>query len=225
MGALTLAVGQVSVARKTAIVLCYNLGRLASYAVMGAVVALAGEQLTAMGAGNWLRLLAALLLLAMALYLLDWWRGLTRLEVLGGRLWRYLQPLGQRLMPVRSPGKALLLGMVWGWLPCGLVYTALGYAMLQPSSAAGASFMLAFGLGTLPAVVLVAVAATPMMRLLRARKVRAVAALLLVIFAIWTAYGAIGGHGHHHSDSASQAITPSHDAHDSEMHDHHPYHH
>ncbi|UTF60051.1 sulfite exporter TauE/SafE family protein [Gilvimarinus sp. DA14] len=226
MGALTLAVGQVSGARKMAIVVSYNIGRIASYTLMGALVALAGEQLTAMGAGNGLRLLAALLLLAMALYLLDWWRGLTHLEALGGRLWRFLQPWGQRLMPVRTPGSALLLGAIWGWLPCGLVYTALSYAMLQASSAAGAGFMFAFGVGTLPAVILVAVAADPVMRLMRARKVRILAALLLVIFAIWTAYGAMGGHSHQHhesSDRPSSVLPASENSPEPHQHHHHSH--
>ncbi|WP_020208416.1 sulfite exporter TauE/SafE family protein [Gilvimarinus chinensis] len=221
MGALTLAVGEVSAARRAFIVFSYNLGRIASYSLMGALVALAGEQLTTMGAGMWLRLAAAFLLFAMALYLLDWWRGLTRLEALGGGLWRLLQPWGQRLLPVRTPGRALLLGVIWGWLPCGLVYTALAYAMLQPNSAAGASFMLAFGVGTLPAVVLVALAAAPIMRLMRARYVRIAAALLLIIFSAWTAYGALGsGHSHHHAPSSDHSPA-SETAPESHHHHHH----
>ncbi|MCP8897885.1 sulfite exporter TauE/SafE family protein [Gilvimarinus sp. HB14] len=219
MGALSLAMGQVSKSRQALILVSYNLGRIASYTLMGALVASVGEQLVEVGAWTFLRLLAALLLLAMALYLVGWWRGLTRLETLGGKLWRHVQPLGKKLMPVRTPGAALLLGGLWGWLPCGLVYTALGYAMIQSSIGQGAIFMTAFGLGTLPAVLLVALATTPAKAVLRSRFLRYGAALLLVIFAIWTAYGALGGHHGGHSHGSMPAQTT-----DSPSHQHHHHH-
>ncbi|MDO3387108.1 sulfite exporter TauE/SafE family protein [Gilvimarinus sp. SDUM040013] len=205
MGALTMAVGEAGRAKKIRILIAYNMGRITSYCVMGALAGLFAKQLMALGAGPVLRLLAAALLVAMALYLTDVWRGLTRLETAGQWLWRGLQPLGKRLLPVRNEGAALALGGLWGWLPCGLVYTALSYAMTQPGAFAGASVMLGFGLGTLPAVLLAASIAEPVVRVVRSRGARAAAALVLVLFAAWTAYGALAGHSGHHGESANQA--------------------
>ncbi|RYZ97250.1 MAG: sulfite exporter TauE/SafE family protein, partial [Moraxellaceae bacterium] len=152
MGALSMAVPANARARRWMILVAYNLGRITSYALMGLLAGFFAEQFAALGGGSVLRVLAGVLLIVMGLYLADWWRGLTKLETLGRYLWVYIQPLGKRLMPVSTIPKALLLGALWGWLPCGLVYTALAMSMTQPAPTLAASSMLAFGVGTLPAV-------------------------------------------------------------------------
>ncbi|BFM21174.1 sulfite exporter TauE/SafE family protein [Gilvimarinus japonicus] len=206
MGALTMAVESPSQWRAAAIVVCYNLGRLASYALLGALAGAFGETVYALGAATVLRVIAAALLFAMAFYLAGWWRGLLKLEAIGQRLWRYIQPIGRRLMPVRGPLPALGLGLVWGWLPCGLVYSALGYAMTQPAASAGALFMLAFGVGTLPAVLLAAFATGRVRGWAQRRSLRLAGALLLLVFAGWTLYGALApSHAHHNHGSAPPA--------------------
>jgi sulfite exporter TauE/SafE len=78
------------------------------------------------------------------------WSGVARIEQLGKFLWKRLQPLTRRLLPMDTPSKALMLGGLWGWVPCAMVYSVLFSAMLSGSAASGASIMLAFGLGTLP---------------------------------------------------------------------------
>jgi len=105
------------------ILLSYNLGRLVSYAMAGALAGALGQALAA-GAGlqaaRWvLQGAAGLFMVLLGLYLAGWWTVLTRVEQLGGRFWRYLEPLGRRLLPVRDPLAALPLGLLWGWLPCG----------------------------------------------------------------------------------------------------------
>src|SRR5690606_31074322 len=96
--------------------------------------------------------LAGLMLIAMGLYLGSWWSGLVKVEAVGRRLWRHLQPIAQRLLPVKSAGQGFLLGMVWGWLPCGLVYSALVWSASAANIGEAALIMTSFGLGTLPAV-------------------------------------------------------------------------
>ncbi|WP_041522864.1 sulfite exporter TauE/SafE family protein [Gilvimarinus agarilyticus] len=212
MGALTMAVEATSRLRSGAIVVCYNLGRLLSYALLGAVAGAVGETVYALGAATVLRVVAGFLLLAMALYLAGWWRGLLKLEALGQYLWRYLQPIGRTLMPVRGPAPALGLGFIWGWLPCGLVYSALGYAMTQPSASGGALFMLAFGAGTLPAVLLAAFATGRIRQWAQRRSLRVAGALLLLVFAGWTLYGALApGHAHHSEHEHQSGAHQGHD--------------
>lgn len=201
MGALTMAIPVQAKAKRGLILLAYNLGRIASYAFMGLLVGFFAEQIAALGGITVLRVLAGLLLITMGLYLADWWRGLTKLEIVGRYLWVYIQPLGKGLMPVNNVPKALCLGALWGWLPCGLVYAALATAMTQPTSFLAGSAMLAFGLGTLPAVWVAGFAAQQLMRILQQRQVRIGLALIIIIFGVWTIWGGLGhSHQHQHQD-------------------------
>ena len=136
-----------------------------------------------------LRVAAGLLLIAMGLYLAGWWSGLTRIEAVGRHLWRHLQPLASRLMPVSTLPRALLLGAVWGWLPCGLVYSTLLWASSQGSPTDSALLMLAFGLGTWPVLLATGMAAERLTALLRRRGVRVTGGLLVILFGLWTLPG------------------------------------
>lgn len=131
MGALTLAIPAEQRQRRLGLLLAYNLGRIASYGLAGLLIGAAGWTLASGPAATALRLLAGLLLIAMGLYLAGWWSGLTRIEGIGRLLWRRLEPLARRLLPVRNAPRALLLGALWGWLPCGLVYSTLLWAASQ----------------------------------------------------------------------------------------------
>lgn len=203
MGALTMAIPAEEKTKRWVILVCYNLGRILSYGLMGLVAGLLASQIAAFGGAVALRVIAGLLLIAMGLYLADWWRGLTRLESLGRYIWVYLQPLGKGLMPVNSVPKALLLGGLWGWLPCGLVYAALGTAITQPAPALAAGAMLAFGLGTLPAVLAAGVLASKLQQLLRKPGLRRALAIIIIIFGVWTIWGSLGHSGAHHHEGHS----------------------
>lgn len=189
MGALTLAIPPEQRARRLRLLLAYNLGRILSYAAAGLLIGLAGWAVASSPAAMLLRVLAGLLLIAMGLYLAGWWSGLTRIEAVGGHLWRHLQPLASRLMPISSLPRALLLGAVWGWLPCGLVYSTLLWASSQGSPGESALLMLAFGLGTWPVLLATGMAAERLTALLRRRGVRIAGGLLVILFGIWTLPG------------------------------------
>ncbi len=134
--------------------LAYNAGRLASYTaaggLLGGVGYLAARVSSVYHAQTVLGVIAGCFMVALGLYLGGWWFGLTRLEEVGARLWERVEPLGRRLLPVTTPHRALVLGLLWGWLPCGLVYSVLIWSMAAGSAATGALLMLSFGLGTLP---------------------------------------------------------------------------
>ncbi len=229
MGALSMAVPAQESRRRFIILCSYNIGRLLSYVLMGVLVGVFAQQITASGGAAWLRWLAGLLLIAMGLYLANWWHGLTYLESAGRYLWAYLQPIGKRLMPVNHPGKGLLLGALWGWLPCGLVSSALAYSMAQGHWALSGFTMLAFGAGTLPSLLLAGLAAQQLNRLLQLRHLRWAMAIMIILFGLWTLWGA-GGHGHHHNHQEPAATdSPSHEHHqqsssaaeDTDAHEHH----
>ncbi len=209
MGALTLAIPPEQRSRRLHLLLAYNLGRILSYASAGLLIGLAGWAVASSPAALGLRGVAALLLIAMGLYLAGWWSGLTRIEALGRGLWRYIQPFASRLMPVSSLPRALLLGALWGWLPCGLVYSTLLWAASQGDALDSALLMLAFGLGTWPVLLATGMAAERLTAVLRKRKVRMAGGLLVILFGLWTLPGPhqawLMGHGSNHSHSSAQA--------------------
>ncbi|MDD0974676.1 sulfite exporter TauE/SafE family protein [Pseudomonas fontis] len=189
MGALTLAIPKEQRSRRFRLLLAYNLGRILSYATAGLLLGLAGWALADSPLASGMRVVAALLLITMGLYLAGWWSGLTRIESLGRGLWRHIQPVATRLLPVSSLPRALLLGALWGWLPCGLVYSTLLWAASQGNAANSALLMLAFGLGTWPVLLATGLAAERTTALLRKRGVRITGGLLVILFGLWTLPG------------------------------------
>ncbi|MCC6075487.1 sulfite exporter TauE/SafE family protein [Pseudomonas sp. GCM10022188] len=199
MGALTLAIPAEQRQRRLQLLLAYNLGRIASYGMAGLLLGAAGWALANSPAAAVLRVVAGLLLIVMGLYLAGWWSGLTRIEAAGRLLWRRIQPLARGLLPVRNAPRALLLGALWGWLPCGLVYSTLLWAASQGDALDSALLMLAFGLGTLPVLLATGLAAERLTALLRRQGVRIAGGLLVILFGLWTLPGPhqawLMGHG------------------------------
>ena len=167
-------------------VLAYNGGRIGSYMLAGALAgSLAGAGMLHMAslqvAGYWL---ANLMLVALGLYLMDAWRGLAHLEAAGNVVWRRIRPLLNPLMPMDTPFKALAVGGLWGWVPCGMVYSALLTAMLQGSALDGAAAMAAFGLGTLPMLLGMGLLGTRLRAQMQRRPVRIASGLLVLGFGV-----------------------------------------
>jgi len=199
MGALTMAIPADQRAKRLRLLMAYNLGRVLSYAVAGFVIGLAGWAVANSPAAMVLRVVAALLLITMGLYLAGWWSGLTRIESLGRSLWRHIQPIASRLMPVTSLPRALAVGALWGWLPCGLVYSTLLWSASQGDALDSALLMLAFGIGTWPVLLATGLAAERLTALLRKRGVRVVGGVMVILFGVWTLPGPhqqwLMGHG------------------------------
>jgi sulfite exporter TauE/SafE len=141
----------------------YHLGRVTSYTLAGALVGLIGGQLYAadvLPVQIGLLLIGSAMLLVIGGALLGRGAWLKRLEPVGLGLWKLIGPLARRVYPPRSFAQAGAAGLAWGWIPCGMVYAALPLALVAGGPVQGALVMLAFGLGTLPNLLLVDVAAT-----------------------------------------------------------------
>lgn len=186
------------------ILLSYNFGRISSYMVAGLIAGLFGLWLQQLhtDVGLILRVISAVLIILMGFYLTGWWMALTALETVGGKVWKLIQPLGNRLMPVKSPAQAFLLGCLWGWLPCGLVYSVLAWAATSADLLTSLGVMLFFGLGTLPAILMTGLFAKQFEAMARKQGIRIFSGLLIIIFGVWTLYGALmhmsgGEHSHH----------------------------
>ncbi|MFO1370933.1 MAG: sulfite exporter TauE/SafE family protein [Candidatus Competibacteraceae bacterium] len=169
--------------------LAYNGGRIASYVVAGALAggvgAWAAHLMSVHHAQQGLQVLAGLFMILLGLYLAGWWPVLTHLERAGGVLWRRIEPLGRRLLPVRTPAQALGIGLVWGWLPCGLVYSVLVWAVSAGGALQGGLLLLSFGLGTLPALLALGTFAAVLTRLVRRPAVRQLAGTLVILFGVY----------------------------------------
>ena len=169
--------------------LVYNLGRITSYAIAGALMGALGSlglllnnalpvQLTLYVAAN-------LMMIALGLYLTGITRALAFVERAGHSLWRRIQPATRRFLPVRGLTQAFPLGLLWGWLPCGLVYSVLAMALLTGSALRGAATLLAFGLGTLPNLMLAGLLLVRFRSVIQARALRLGSGLLVLGFGVY----------------------------------------
>ncbi len=169
--------------------LAYSAGRIASYSLAGALVGLLGSAAflsdTLYPLQTGLFILAQGVLILLGLYLAGLNSAVLWLERAGGGLWRRLQPRLGRLLPIRNHGQALVAGSLWGWLPCGLVYSVLVSALAAGSAGQGALLLLVFGLGTLPNLLLMGWAADSLRGLLRQPWLRRSAGGIVVALGIW----------------------------------------
>lgn len=167
----------------------YSAGRIASYAAAGALAGALGSASLVLEGQLPVRLvlyvLANLMLVALGLYLTGFTGVLVPLESAGAGLWRRLQPLTTRFLPVRTVAQAIPLGALWGWLPCGLVYSALASALTAGSAGRGALMMAAFGMGTLPNLLLAGFFVGRLGGFMRLRSVRLGSGILVMGFGLW----------------------------------------
>lgn len=164
-----------------------HLGRVSSYALAGAIVGIVGTTFVTSlfgtsGIGG-LRIAAAVLIFAIGLQLLLGRPLLTRLEQAGSRFWRMLAPQMRKLLPPRDALRAFGVGALWGWLPCGLVYSELAVAAASGGPATGALVMGAFGIGT---IVSLSALSVLLHSVGLARMPRQASGVLLILFAVWT---------------------------------------
>ncbi|HEY0939426.1 MAG TPA: sulfite exporter TauE/SafE family protein [Steroidobacter sp.] len=184
--------------------LSYHVGRLGGYTAAGAICGLIGATLQAVldlaRIGTTLRIASGVLLVLIALRMLSPWNPLRWLETFGAKFWRRLQPYTLGTGKLTGHTQAIALGFLWGWLPCGLVYSMLLFAALSGHALNGAAILLAFGLGTLPSMLTSSVLASQVQRVLNNRWPRFASGLLLLMFGAWMIWIALpaGGHAHHH---------------------------
>ena len=197
--------------RSAAVTLSYHSGRITSYALLGGLLGLAAGSIDLAAWTMGLRYLAGLLLVGMGLYIADWWRGMALLERAGARLWQPVQRLSSRWLPIRHWPQGFALGLCWGLMPCGLIYSSLAWAATAQSPATSALMMAIFGLGTLPAMLATSLGADRLQAFLRRRGFKLLIALLLIVSGVWTLYFAVahGNHAQHGGHDSHQQMDHS----------------
>ncbi|MCB1964083.1 MAG: sulfite exporter TauE/SafE family protein [Rhodocyclaceae bacterium] len=188
VSALTVQIpGQVQ--RQWPIHLAYNLGRIATYTVLGTALGALGtvgflfDDFLPIQMGFYV--LANVMLIALGLYLTGFTRLLAPVERAGHGVWRRVQPLTRRFLPAKGPAQAFPLGLLWGFLPCGLIYSVLATALVTGSALRGGALMLAFGLGTLPNLLLAGMLLKHLRGVTRNRWVRSVAGTVVLGFGVF----------------------------------------
>jgi len=182
----------------------YNIGRIVSYSVAGLVAGAIGTGVLASAGFDQghaiLRAIGVAMMVAIGLYLAGWLPQLAIVEKIGVPVWKKLEPLGRKLLPVASLPKALAYGLIWGWLPCGLVYIVLLWALTAGNAVEGALTMLAFGMGTMPTLLATGFMTSWLTRFARSSTARQVVGLLIVAMAIGSLFIPMGDqmYGHHH---------------------------
>ncbi len=187
--------------RLFAFVMSYNIGRLASYSLAGLIAGAVGTsviQSTGFDQGHTiLKMVGVAMMVAIGLYLTGWLPQLASVEKIGIPVWKRLEPIGRKLVPVSSIPKALSYGLIWGWLPCGLVYFVLIWALTAGDALMGAMTMLAFGLGTLPTLVTVGFMTSWITRFAQSTRARQIVGLLIIVMAIGSLFIPMEHHHHH----------------------------
>ena len=205
MGALSLSL-PVSIRdnrfRRFSFVSSYNLGRILSYSLAGLVTGAVGVGLfenTGLAAGHSiLRTTGVAMMVLIGLYLAGWLPQLAYFERAGAPVWRKLEPIGRRMMPVDTLARAFIYGMIWGWLPCGLVYTVLLWTLTAGSAVEGALTMMAFGIGTLPTLITAGVMTSWLTRFAQSAYARRLVGVLIILLAIGSLFIPIGAEHSHH---------------------------
>jgi len=203
-GLFAMQTSAAGIKRQLPMAITYNGGRLASYAILGFAVAVLGSRFTGLtpALAGPVRLAAGIIIMLIGLQIAFDMRLLGWLEHMGGKIWERVTPLARGLMPVSSLPRALGLGLLWGLLPCGLVYSVLLVAAMSARPADGALVMLAFGLGTTPAMLLTGLGAARLSQLMQQRRTRLGAGLLIVALGMLTiampVAGTLGGGTPHH---------------------------
>ncbi|RKZ95558.1 MAG: sulfite exporter TauE/SafE family protein [Gammaproteobacteria bacterium] len=173
-------------------ILAYNGGRLFSYTIAGILVggiSMLASNLPILNNIQYsLQIFASLFMIALGLYIGGWWFGLRKIEQAGGVLWKRIEPVSRQFIPVKSPFQAFILGLLWGWLPCGLVYTILIWSISTGSAIEGGLLMLSFGLGTLPLLLAMGVFATSLSSFIRKNWVRALAGGIIIAFGVFSLF-------------------------------------
>lgn len=171
----------------TPFLLLYNIGRLFSYFVAGCIVGWLGSHLSSITEDSltFLRLLSSLFIIATGFYIGKWWTGILVLERIGKPIWAQISKLNRFVMPINTYPKAISYGMIWGWLPCGLVYSTLTWSITAGSTIGGGLIMLCFGLGTLPAVLSLGSLSQHLANTLKTKMFKNIASIYLILWGLY----------------------------------------
>lgn len=175
---------------RTALLFSYNFGRILSYVSLGAIMGFLAQSMieTVYETLYFFRLISAIFVILMGLYIAGLWSGLRHFEALFIPLFNPLKRISQRFLPLNNAAKAIPYGIIWGWLPCGLVYSTLAWSTSSGSALQSAANMGFFGLGTLPGLVAVSMTTDTLKVFLLRPPVRLIVGILIFTYGVVLLY-------------------------------------
>ena len=185
--------GDVSSRYKWRQLFLYNLGRISTYSLIGLLLGSVSAWLASFGA-NWglvFRVIAGVSLVMMGLYLAGFGFVMMLFESSGQFIWKRIQPFARHFLPPKNWWQTLLLGGLWGWLPCGMVYGALIWSSSQGSALLSALLMFCFGLGTVPALMLTGGLSSRFTEFVSNQNIRKGLGVLVLLYGVWTLFGSM----------------------------------
>ena len=186
--------------KKSVYLLALNTGRITSYTIAGLIAGLLGVKISQLISPEYghtiLRVLSGVILIIIGLHLAGWLPVFRSLESIGNVIWKHIQPLGKKLLPVNTISKAFSIGMIWGWLPCALVYSVLFWSITSGSILNSVLIMFAFGLGTLPSMFMAGIAGSELFSFSKRQSLRKFAGILIIIFGLVSPFITITHHTH-----------------------------
>lgn len=199
-GGITVALSSsTSESKKLQYSFIFQIFRVVSYAILGGLFGAFGYLFSQVSLPV-LTSLSGIFMILLGLYLLNINTPLLGLEKLGHKLWSKIQPLQKRFLPIGKAYHAIVIGLLWGLLPCGLVYSALALSVSTGNFMAGAICMLFFGLGTLPALLSLSLISSHGMRWIKNKKFTIFSAIIFILIGSYYLYSAVQSfqNGHHH---------------------------
>ena len=174
----------------TLYLLLYNAGRILSYIVAGLLIASLTIGLSSFADSMVIRefftIVAAVMMILLGFYLAGWWtKAINKIEFAGSFIWKFIKPLAQKFIPIKTPGQALMAGILWGWLPCGLVYTALIWATSAETIIQGGLIMACFGIGTLPVILGIGFFSNSLIHYIQQQWLRTSVGILMICFGVY----------------------------------------
>jgi sulfite exporter TauE/SafE len=194
-GGIVGAVSHGQSAARWRLALAYNAGRIATYTFAGALAGALGQSALWLRGGAMARhtvmAMAGAALILLALYVAGLSPLVRAVDAAGSVIWRRVQPWSRHFLPADTVPRSLGLGLLWGWLPCGMVYAVLLTALSTGSALDGAIVMAAFGVGTLPNLLAVTLFIDRFRAWGRSRLARLVGAAVIAIVGIFAVVHAV----------------------------------
>ena len=188
MSAFTIAIPKDE--KKTiTLLITYNIGRISSYTFMGVLFGIIGLTASYTPINNYLRIISGILMILLGLYISKIWNGLNYIEKIGNYIWKPIQPLSKKLLPVNTKFKAFVLGLLWSLIPCGLIYSTLAWAVAQGSIIKSSLIMFFFGLGTFPILIVTSLSTRHSLQFLNKKSFYTISGCIIILFGIYTIPG------------------------------------
>nr|WP_144917774.1 sulfite exporter TauE/SafE family protein [Moraxella osloensis] len=217
--AFGLSMQHVSESKKNGLILTYHVGRLISYSLLGLIASLVGVaifQSIMSNSAPRIVLGAVLMLIGLAMLGLPLF---NHLEKVGMRFWQSLAPLRKKVFPIDSFGKALFAGLLWGFLPCGLVYGALMMAIAGNNIATGAALMFVFGLGTMPMLIATQKTVGMLQSSIKHFRLRQINGVIMMLSGLAVIFiPMMMHHNHNHNHGSHNQSSHSHSMNETSMH-------